>query len=148
MGVDMGMKLPFPKGVLSGMQSIAKQSGGFKENLIPLMKEKGYDAINYPQSPGDLRLPLSQHNSFMAFNPGQVTPRLSPQGQELIKARGILEPSKELLLDDATRYWANLSGKLRAQIEDVMINNSLQHYSEKDRLEIIKAMTRAKGGKL
>ena len=117
MGDETGIKLPFPKNILSGLESAAKQTGGLEKNMIPFLKEKGYDAIKYPSyNRGDSRLPHNKYDSFMAFDPGQVKPRFSQEGQELIKSRGIIEPPKGLLWDDATKLWNTLPEDVRASL--------------------------------
>lgn len=84
-----------PKSMLSDFVNIEKQAGGWGKNFIPAMQEKGFDAIFYPHfSPRDPSAPMRKYNSLMAFEGKQVTPRYSPEGQELIAQRGIVEPMK------------------------------------------------------
>ena len=145
MGEEMGMKLPFPKSVLSGLESAAKQTGGLEKNMIPLLKEKGYDAIKYASSDlGDARLPLGKLNSFMTFDPGQVKSRFSPEGQELIKSRGIVEPPKGLLFDDATKLWNSLSEHMKNSVADARING-IDQLPMAERKEMVKLLTRLHG---
>jgi hypothetical protein len=145
MGKDMG--LPFPAGVLSGMESAAKQTGGLKENLIPMLKEKGYDAIKYPRDPGDPRLSYSRPNSMMVFDPDKVKPRYSPEGQEIIKARGILEPDKNLIMDEGSRAWMNASQRMKNVVNDLIVNGpgGMSSLSLAERREAIRLLTETRG---
>jgi hypothetical protein len=84
----------FPKGALSALESAAVQGGGFEKNLIPSLQQRGYDAIQYPHSPG------RGYDSYMAFDPKQVVPKFSSEGQSLISARGVRNPGKKINWDD------------------------------------------------
>jgi len=141
-GVEMGF--PFPKGVLSGMESAAKQTGGLKENLIPMMKEKGYDSIKFPHDPGDPRVAQRRFNSYMAFDPKQVTPRFSPEGQALIKERGIIEPPKNLLYDDITRTWIGAPEQFKARVQEYLKygTDELKNYPKADQEKILDFVAR------
>jgi len=101
---DYGFKAP--KGLLDDMVAAEKSSGGWQKNFIPMLKDKKYDSIIYPHS----TYPRSEpdFNSWLAFDPRQVTPRLSEEGQQLIKQRGIYEPSKKLNYLDDVEYWNEL----------------------------------------
>jgi len=79
--------------MLSDFENIAKQPGGWENNFIPAMQEKGFDSMLYTH---DSHRPGNKPNAFMVFDPKQVMPRFSPEGQELIKERGIKEPLKKL----------------------------------------------------
>jgi len=146
MGADMGMELPFPKGILSEMERLALVPGRFEKDLIPTLKEGGYDAIKYPGSVGDFRLPMGEPNSYMAFDPKQVMPRFSPEGQEAIKSRGVTEPPKGLLWDDSTRVWNTLPDKMKATIEWVQQDpGALGSLPMAERKEVMKLLTRLRG---
>jgi hypothetical protein len=104
--VGEGHYLP-PRGLLNDMVAAEKSAGGWDKNFIPMLKDRGYDSIHYPHTS---KHPLGEtlYNSYMALDTNQVTPRLSPKGQELIKARGILEPEKKLHNLDDVHYWNEL----------------------------------------
>ena len=104
-GTERGYKPP--KGLLDDMVAAEKSAGGWGKNFIPMLKDRGYDSVLYPHATNPVM--EAQPNSYMALDPKQVTPRLSPKGQELIKARGILEPSKKLTNLDDVHYWNELS---------------------------------------
>lgn len=149
MGMDMGMTLPFPKKVFGGMESAAKQTGGLKENLAPTLKEFGYDAVRYPHAPGDPRINPEKYNSYMALNPSDVKMRYSPEGQELIKAKGILEPSEKMYWGDTfSKYWQGLDYKLRNEVE--MVKNGwgdISHVPPDMQDEVIQVLRRIKASK-
>jgi len=97
-----------PKGMLSDFESIEKQTGGFKKNLIPALKEKGFDSVYFPHlSPAGERL---KYNSFLTFDPKQVVPKFSEEGRELVKERGIHPAMKKRAYDADDRLDAE--GKL------------------------------------
>lgn len=95
-----------PRGLLNDMAAAEKSAGGWEKNFIPMLKDRGYDSVNYPHKTDPYIEP--GYNSYMALDPKQVTPRLSPKGQELIKARGILEPDKRLTNLEDVHYWNEL----------------------------------------
>jgi hypothetical protein len=117
---EMGLPLPFPKGMLDKMENVAKQTGGLKQNLAPMLKEEGYDAVKFPSNPGDPRLPKGKYNSYMVLDPANVKLRYSPEGQELIKAKGILEPEKRLFHDKFNNEWNTMDSKMRATMDWVL----------------------------
>ena len=142
-GVEMG--LPFPKGVLSGLESAAKQSGGLKENLIPMMQEKGYDAIKYPRDPGDIRIPYHYPNSFMVFDQSKVLPKYSPEGQDLIKSRGLAGASKELYMDEANRAWMTASDRTRNLVNWVRNDpGAFATLSKDEKKDVLRLLSKAK----
>jgi hypothetical protein len=93
-----------PRGLLEDM--FAAERSGWEKNFVPMLKDRGHDSVLYPHATNPIM--EAQPNSYMALDPKQVTPRLSPKGQELIKARGILEPSKKLTNLDDVHYWNEL----------------------------------------
>jgi hypothetical protein len=145
MGMEMG--LPFPKNVFGALESASRQTGGLKENLIPAMKEKGFDSIRYPANPGDPRIPTHKPNSLMVFDQDKVIPRFSAEGQELIKARGILEPDKKLYMDDAHAAWKAAPERLRNLIDWINADpGAMQTLSKQEKAEVFRLLTKFKTG--
>jgi hypothetical protein len=77
-----------PSNLLKDVESAHVQRGGIEKNLIPMWKDKGFDSVLYPHA-GSKR-----YDSFMTFDPGQMAPKYSPKGQELIQQRGLHEPNR------------------------------------------------------
>jgi hypothetical protein len=83
-----------PKGILEDFSKAESSAGGWEKNFIPMLKDRKYDSVVYPHTVGPYG--GSTLNSYMALDPGQVKMRFSPEGQELIKERGVIEPGKKL----------------------------------------------------
>jgi hypothetical protein len=80
-----------PRGILSDLENISGSNKTWREQLTPMLKEKGYDSILYPHHTnyGD-----KKYNTFGLFDAEQMTPRWSPGGRVLEAERGVYEPMK------------------------------------------------------
>ena len=77
-----------------------------------MIKERGYDSIFYPHATD--YGPGSKYNTFMTFDPAQTVPRLSSEGQSLIRERGIHEPlRKDLAYEGGRANWELPRGILK-----------------------------------
>jgi len=81
-----------PRGLLSDMYNIGGTKKTWQDQFVPMLQDKGYDSIWYPHYSDTAG--TSPYNTFMAFDPKQMTPRFSPEGQALIKERGVKEKPK------------------------------------------------------
>jgi hypothetical protein len=79
----------YPRGLLDFMESAATRPGGWDKNFVSGLEKRGYDSIFYPNENI-----LNSHDSFMVFNPKNIVPKFSPEGQEIIARRGLHEPMK------------------------------------------------------
>lgn len=79
-----------PRGLLSDMYNISGTQKGWQNDFVPMLKSRGYDALWYPHF--DPAVNKSTYNTFMAFDPKQVVHRYTPEGQALIKERGVKDP--------------------------------------------------------
>jgi hypothetical protein len=99
-----------PKSLLGKIEKLPEDNTQFVKAFSDTLKDAGYDSVRYPHSGSR----LTQPDAYMALDSSQVVPKFSPEGQELIKARGILEPSKDLKWNEKWRkrweepgqYWS------------------------------------------
>src|SRR5262245_13942402 len=78
-----------PRGLLSDLKNIAGSEKVWQRDFIPMLKDRGYDALFYPHAS---EITGNKYNTFMIFDPHQTVPRFSPEGQQLIAERGIKNP--------------------------------------------------------
>ena len=86
-----------PKGLLSDFHNISSSNKMWQDQFTPMLKDKGYDSLWYPHM--DSATGRETFNTFMAFDPKQVVHRYSPEGRELIKKRGVIDPITKGLKD-------------------------------------------------
>ena len=99
-----------PRSIISDFENIAKQSGGWGKNFIPALQEKGFDSLIYPHvSHRDEYFKKPRYNTIMAFEPEQIIPRFTPEAQELIKRRGIVEPIKNSVTAARFEDWEKIA---------------------------------------
>jgi hypothetical protein len=92
----------YPK-LLKELDKLEAQSGHWKDNFPAYLKEKGYDAIQYPHVTKGRDIGF---NSFMALDPEQVLPKFSPEGIALAKERGVIRPQTTLNWNPMDQmYW-------------------------------------------
>jgi len=83
-----------PRGLLSDMHNISASDKMWQDQFIPMLKDRGYDSMIYPHH--DNVFGGSPYNSFMTFDPEQLTPTYSREGQQLAKNRGIKGAIKDV----------------------------------------------------
>jgi len=87
------------------LKHVAGKPGKWEGNFEDYLRGKKYDAVQYPHVTRAYGVP-DKMNSYMALDPEQILPRFSPEGQALIKQRGLTLPSVPLRwsgMDQA--YW-------------------------------------------
>ena len=104
MGKSYSKGMPYPS-LLADLERVEGKSGKWEQNFYDYLKnEKGFDAVQYPHMTRGQN--IGAFNSFMALDPEQVVPRLSPEGQALIKERGVTKPSVSLTWNPMSQaYW-------------------------------------------
>ena len=114
----------FPKGILRDLEEADKASGGWHKNLVPMLQDRGYDAVKYPhmETP-NTRGGGDRYNSYMIMDPNKIAPRFSPEGQEIIARRGgVIRPYQKKLYLEPDDYseeflWPYLSNKPKEKLE-------------------------------
>lgn len=105
----MHINKQLPEGLMKNLSKIPEDNNWAK-GFVGTLKDMGYDSVKYPHSGSRLNRP----DAYMALDSEKVVPRFSPEGQKLIKARGILEPKRELRWNEKWRerfgnpgeYWS------------------------------------------
>lgn len=104
MKYSMENGLRFPKGILRDLEVAGNSPGGWHKNLLPMLQDRGYDAVKYPH----LEIPNvwpDRYNSYMVLDPSQIAPRFHPEGQEIIKRRGgLIRPYEKKMFMDEYSY--------------------------------------------
>jgi hypothetical protein len=83
-----------PRGLLSDMRNISASDKMWQDQFVPMLQNRGYDSLLYPHF--DMGTGTSNYNSFMSFDPKQLTPKYSPEGSQLIKDRGVNKAIKKV----------------------------------------------------
>jgi hypothetical protein len=135
-GLEDAMRGGFtaPRGLLSEMYNIGGTEKGWQKDFIPMLKGQGYDSLWYPHYSS--LTGSNPYNTFMAFDPKQLAPRYSPEGQALAKERGVKEQIKvkdlgpEMGLFTEDDNWRLPKGILKPQgeIESLVKSHSLNTY--------------------
>jgi hypothetical protein len=100
--------------LMTDLEKVSGKPGDWEGNFYNYLKDRKHDAVQYPHITGSVK--PTGFNSFMALDPEQVVPKFSPEGQALIKERGVIKPSVTLNwnpMDQA--FWDMKHGLLKSQ---------------------------------